>query len=528
MALLAKFDPGLFSARGAIRSAWLTEALASEPPSLDSAAVHGDLSADVCIVGGGFTGLWTALGIKELDPAAEVVVLEADICGSGASGRNGGFVMTWWSKFATLAKLCGIENALELARRSEASVAAIGQFCQENAIEGFHQGGWLWAATNVAQVEAWKQTVETIAAAGAMPYALLDRNEVAERSGSPVHLAGIYERNAAVVQPALLVRGLAAAVRRAGVQVFEHSPMTELHAGAKPNVRTRYGNVTAERVVLAMNAWGARIPQLRRALVVIASDVIATEPVPERLRQIGWVPDLTISDSRRLVNYYRVSDAGQVVFGKGGGTLALGGRVGASYNRGSDRAHEVHNQLRHIYPALWDVPIASSWRGPIDYSLTGLPFFCRLNGRSDIFVAAGFSGNGVGPSRIAGQTLAKLALDGRDETMPEALTAAPSGRLPREPLRYIGGLAVRAAMARKEAAEDLGRRPHPITQMLARLDPTSFVDRGSATDGVSHDADVAGTGPPSRGFGEATGGAGPASARAGNGRDAPALKPGRR
>jgi hypothetical protein len=277
------------------------------------------------------------------------------------------------------------------------------------------------------------------------------------------------------------------------VRIFERSPMTELHADRRVSVRTAGGQVTADRVVLAMNAWGASLPQLRRALVIVASDVIATEPVPERLREIGWAAELSISDSRRLVNYYRISDDGRVVFGKGGGTLARGGRVGASYHRRSARAQEVHNQLRHIYPALWDVPIASSWRGPIDYSLTGLPFFCRLNGREDIVVGVGFSGNGVGPSHIAGQTLAKLALEGRDERMPLALTAPPSGRLPREPLRYIGGLTVRAATDRKEAAEDLGRQAGPITRMLARLDPTSFVDRGPGQNGSAPARGVDGT-----------------------------------
>jgi glycine/D-amino acid oxidase-like deaminating enzyme len=478
MNVIAKFDPRLFAGRDATRSHWLVDALTGETPPPDDRPLQGEVSADVCIVGGGYTGLWTALNIKALQPGADVVLVEADICGSGASGRNGGFVMTWWSKFATLVKLCGPEAALDLARRSEDAVASIGRFCAENDIAGFHQGGWLWTSTNVSQVDAWKDTVDTIATFGAAPYEMLDRRQVAERSGSPVHLAGIYERNAGVVQPARLARGLAAAARRAGVRIFERSPMTELRADATPRVRTRQGQVTADRVVLAMNAWGAALPQLRRALVVVASDVVATEPVPDRLEEIGWARELSISDSRRLVNYYRISDDGRVVFGKGGGTLAMGGRVGASYSRPSARRGEVHNQMRHIYPALWDVPISSSWRGPIDYSLTGLPFFCRLNGRDDIVVGLGFSGNGVGPSYLGGQTLAKLAVAGRDDTMPDALTRPPAGSLPPEPFRYVGGLAVRAATARKESAEDRGHRPGRLTRLLASLDPTSFVDRG--------------------------------------------------
>ncbi|MDQ6818687.1 MAG: FAD-binding oxidoreductase, partial [Actinomycetota bacterium] len=311
--------------------------MAREAPQPPIDSLRGKLSVDVCIVGGGYTGLWTALNVKRMRPTASVAILEADICGSGASGRNGGFVMTWWSKFATLVKMCGVEAALVLARRSEENVAAIAAFCAENGIPGFHQGGWLWTATNVAQVDAWKHTIDMIAAAGASPYELLSREDVTARSGSPVHLAGIFEAKAGLVQPAELARGLAAAVRQQGVQIFERSPMTELHALATPVVRTLGGEVNAERVVLAINAWGAALPDLRRALVVVASDIVCTPPVPDRLEQIGWAPHLSISDSRRLVNYYRVTDDGRVVFGKGGGTLALGGRVGRSYSGASPR-----------------------------------------------------------------------------------------------------------------------------------------------------------------------------------------------
>src|SRR6185312_11131936 len=112
--------------------------------------------------------------------------------------------------------------------------------------------------------------------------------------------------------------------------------------------------------------------------VVIASDVVASDPIPDKLRQIGWQEGLSISDSRRLVNYYRVSKDGRVIFGKGGGTLAMRGTVGAAFNRPSARATEVVSQFRRIYPMLGDVAFPVSWRGPIDYSLTGLPFVCSL------------------------------------------------------------------------------------------------------------------------------------------------------
>jgi len=179
----------------------------------------------VCIVGGGFTGLWTALEVKRREPSARVVLVEADVCGSGASGRNGGFVMTWWSKFLSLSKLCGPEVALELAQRAERAVEDIGSFCQQHGIDAdFRQGGWLWTATSRAQVDAWQETVKALADAGAAPFVELSSTEVATRTGSPVHLAGIFDPKAAIVQPAALVRGMARVADGEGVEIYEHSP----------------------------------------------------------------------------------------------------------------------------------------------------------------------------------------------------------------------------------------------------------------------------------------------------------------
>jgi len=461
------------------RSLWLQQTLAGESCA-HGRPLHGQVEADVCIVGGGFTGLWTALDLKRREPSARVVIVEADICGGGASGRNGGFVMTWWSKSPSLAKLCGPEVALQLAERAAAAVDAIGSFCDEHDIDaGFRQGGWLWTATSRAQVDAWDETLDALAAAGATPFAEMTSAEIAERAGSPVHLAGVYDPKAAIVQPAALARGMARVAADQGVEIYEHSAVSEIREGVRMTVRTRDGTVTAGRVVLALNAWAAALPEVRRALVVVASDIVVTEPVPERLAATGWAPDLAVSDSRRLVNYYRQSADDRVVFGKGGGTLAMRGRVGPEFDRESSRADEVRAHLTRSYPSLWDVATTASWRGPIDYSVTGLPFFARLEASPGILVGAGFSGNGVGPSYLAGQVLASLALDDPDHGWPAGLTRIPRSRLPPEPLRYGGGLLVRAAVARKEDAEDLGHAPSLLLRAVAQLDPTGFVDRGN-------------------------------------------------
>jgi putative aminophosphonate oxidoreductase len=465
--------------RAETRSLWLHEALADAD---DAPFLAGEERADVCLVGGGYTGLWCALGLKERAPELDVVLVEADVCGAGPSGRNGGFVLSWWAKFTTLEKRCGAEEAIRLARASAAAVADIGAFCDEHGIDAHYRpDGWLWTATNPAQVDAWKPTVDALAVHGERPFVELAPEEVADRAGSPRHLAGVFEPSAATVQPALLARGLRRVALERGVRIFEHSPVTRLERSTQPRVRTPRGAVSAERVVLATGAWTVQVRELRRALVVVSSDIVATDPVPERLEEIGLRDGLCISDSRLLVHYYRTTRDGRLAFGKGGGTIALGGRIGRAFHGVSPHSTAVDAGFRAIYPQLADVAAPWSWTGPIDRSLDGMPFFGRLCGREDIVYGAGYSGNGVGPSFLGGRILASLALGVDDEWAGAGLVGGPAGLFPPEPLRYVGGQAVRAAVARKERAEDEARRPSALAVGLARLAPAGLVPLKSRT-----------------------------------------------
>ena len=356
-----------------MRSLWLQEALAGED---DSAPLEREEHADICIVGGGYTGLWTALKLKEHDPSLDVVIVEADVCGGGASGRNGGFVMSWWSKFLKLEHLCGQEEALRLARASAEAVSAIGVFCEAHSIGAdFREDGWLWAATKEAQIGAWEETVVATERAGAEAFVRLDPDEAGRRAGSPTHIAGVFEPTCATVQPARLARGLRRVALEQGIRIFEHSPMTRLERSFPARVHTTLGSVTADKVVLAMNAWLVQVRELSRSLAVIASDMIATERVPARLEEIGLTTGIAISDSRMLVNYYRTTVDGRIAFGKGGGALARRSRIGAEFSGASPRAGDVAESFRELYPALADVDVPASWTGPIDRSLDGLPFF---------------------------------------------------------------------------------------------------------------------------------------------------------
>ena len=286
------------------RSLWLEEALAGRE---DAAPLEGPASADVAIIGGGYIGLWTALRLKQSSPDLDVVVLEADICGGGASGRNGGFALSWWAKLPSLVKLAGESGALQVCRESSDAVTELGEFASANGIDcDYRAGGWLWTARTDAQLGAWEGTVELAERLGADAFERLSPDEISRRAGSPQHLAGVLERTAATVQPAALVRGLRRVALEQGVRIHEHTVVRRIDRGGM-RVETGGGSVEAGKIVIANNAWGASIRELRRLLVVVSSDIVATAPIPERLAEIGWTGGECITDCQQMIDYYRTT-----------------------------------------------------------------------------------------------------------------------------------------------------------------------------------------------------------------------------
>lgn len=454
------------------RSFWLEEALAREPATPEP--LVRDTRCDVCIVGGGYTGLWTALRLKEAEPALDVLLIERDLCGSGASGRNGGFLSTWWSKFLSLEKLAGSAEALRLARAAQASFHEVQAFCAAEGIAcDIRADGWLWTATNAQQVGAWQDTMDALARQGEAPLKPWTPDEVAARSGSPVHRAGVFERHAATLQPALLGRGLRRVALARGVRIHELTPLEKLVPGAPATLRTPRASIRAERVVLAMNAWAARWAEIRQAIVVVSGDIVMTPPMSAELASLGWRDGLGLSDGRALVHYYRTTPDGRIAFGKGGmsGEFCWGGRIGAEVEGRSSIEPVLLAGLQRTFPALGTVTAACSWRGPVDRSDSGLPFFWRLDGAPNVCYGVGFSGNGVGPCHLAGRILASLALEREDEWSGAALVRPPRRDFPPEPLRFIGSHLLRRALLAADDAAD-GERPAPLgARLLARFAP---------------------------------------------------------
>ncbi|WP_028694766.1 NAD(P)/FAD-dependent oxidoreductase [Pseudomonas cremoricolorata] len=457
------------------RSYWLRSLKDSLQPSR---SLSGEQRADVAIIGGGFVGLWTALTLKERDPKLDVVIVEQDICGGGASGRNGGFVMSWWPKIGSLLGFCDQAQALFLAHAAEQAIAELGAFCQEHRIDAdFVRNGWLWTATTPAHIDSWNGTLALCERLGVAPFARWTADQVAAATGSAVHLAGVFEASNATVQPGALVRGMRRVAEQAGVRIFEQSAVTQIDPGRPVRLHCAKGHLDAGAVVLASNAWAASIPELGKLIVPVNSSIVVTEPIPDDLRTLGWTGQQSITDSQLMVDYYRTTRDGRIAFGKGTGALAYGSRIDHTFSRHQPSIDLTAADLRRTYPSLAHKQITDAWSGPIDRTYDSLPVFGTLAGSDNIHYGIGWSGNGVGPSRLGGRILASLALNTPDPWSQCALVGRTCKTFPPEPLRYLGGSLVRNAVIRKERAEISGEQPRALDRLLAGLAPAGLEDK---------------------------------------------------
>jgi glycine/D-amino acid oxidase-like deaminating enzyme len=447
---------------------WWLEEVGPAPPQ---PPLEGEVDADVAIVGGGYTGMWTAWFVKQLEPEARVVLVEAGQCGTGPSGRNGGFVNALWFSVPTLRRRFGGPAALELARAAAEAVRSIGAWCEEQRVDAWYRrAGYIQASTAPAQDGAWRKAADACGELGAAEACrTLAEAQVRERCDSPLFRGAAFYPDAGTVQPARLARGLRSRLIDAGVRIFERT-----RAGAigprrgHVAVDAGSGKVRAGSVILASGAAMAGHGPLRRRLTVTSSHMVITEPVPDVLEEIGWTGGECITDSRHLVHYFRTTLDGRIAFGWGGGRVVPGARLDGRAELDPRVAAEVERHLIRFFPQLSGRRVAHAWGGPIDVSPTHVPLVGEL-GSGRVHFACGYTGNGVGPSHLVGRTLAALALDRRDESTRLAIVEPPQVRVPPEPLRYVGGTIVRAALVRKERLEEESRRPGPVTRFVAGL-----------------------------------------------------------
>lgn len=437
------------------------------------APLAGDRSADVVIIGGGFTGLWTAWYVRLLEPGARVILLESEaVCGRGPSGRNGGFCDSMWLSLPSMRERWGDAAALAIAKASSEAVTRIGAFCEEQGVDAWWQpAGYLKTSTTSAHDGAWGSALDACRELG-VAEAIVPQSaeQVQARCRSAAFRAGAMCPDAGTLQPARLALGIRRRLLEEGVEIHESTPVRRVEATPGGVIaHTEGGTVRARRAVLAIGAAakGRRGP-LHGRLSAASAHIVITEPVPELLEELGWTGGEAITDCCSLVNYFRTTPDGRIAFGWGGGHISYGARVRGRSEVDPAVIGATIAHLHDYFPALRGRRLTHAWGGPIDASPTHLPAVTTLSG-GRAFAAAGYTGNGVAPSNMVGRSLASLVLDRADDASGLAFVDGASPRLPPEPFQWLGAEAIRFGILKKEEAEMAGRAPGPIASTVARV-----------------------------------------------------------
>jgi len=431
------------------------------------APLDGDAEADVVVVGAGLTGLWTAYYLTEADPELRVVVVEREIAGFGASGRNGGWCSALFPvSAAAIAREHGEAAAQALRAAMRDTVVEVGGVAAFEEIDcDFAYGGTITLARSAAQLERARAEADDAGQWGD-DVTLLSATQATERLGASRVLGATFTPDCARVQPARLARGLARVVEARGVTIVEGTTALRLSPRA---VVTDHGTVRARHVVRATEAWTAELPGSRRDIVPVYSLMLATEPLPADVwERIGLRRGETFADHRHLIVYGQRTADDRIAFGGRGAPYHAGSRIDPAF----DRAPRVHAHLRRalddLFPAVAGAVITHTWGGPLGIARDWQPSV-GLDERTGLAWAGGYVGDGLSTTNLAGRTLADL-LTGHDS----ALTRLPwvDHRSPLwepEPARWLGINAGFTLAVAADAEERLTRRSSALARVLAPL-----------------------------------------------------------
>ncbi len=401
--------------------------------------LDGSADVDVVIVGGGLTALWTAYYLSGTAPDLRVMILEREVVGFGASGRNGGWCSALFAASAgRLDRTCGPGSGLAMHRAMVATVDEVEHVCAAEPLDcGFARGGTVTLARTPVQLERARHRVAAARALGVdeADCRFLSAGEATELARATEVLGGVYTPHCAALDPLRLVRGLARIVEGRGVEIREGTAATRLRPGA---VETDRGTVTAGTVVRATEGYTAGLSGDERSVAPLYSLMIATEPLDERQwAAIGLDDRPTFNDFRHLIVYGQRTEDGRLAFGGRGAPYHFSSKVRPSYDR-DPRIHDaVHRSLVELFPSLAGVAVTHRWGGPIGVHRDWFPSV-GLDRSTRIAWADGYVGDGVSTTNLAGRTLRDLILERPSDERNLPWVGHRSRRWEPEPLRYVG------------------------------------------------------------------------------------------
>jgi len=424
----------------------------------------GDTDADVAIVGAGLTGLWTAYYLTELDPSLRITVVESEVAGFGASGRNGGWCSALYPVgISTLAGEVGRDAAVAQYLAMRGAVTEVARVAEAEGIDAqFARGGTIDLARTPTQLERARAEVRESDEYG-LELRLLDATDASARLNATNVLGGTYTPHCAALHPARLVRGLADVVERRGVRIAEQTRVERI---GPHRLTTDRGVVRATHIVRATEGYTARLDGYRRAIAPVYSLIIATEPLPDSVwHEIGLRERETFADYRRLIIYGQRTADGRLLFGGRGAPYHFGSRIDPSYDRNARVFAALHRTLVDLLPMVASATVTHRWGGPLGIA-RDWHASVGLDPATGIGWAGGYVGDGVSTTNLAGRTLADL-LVGRDTE----LTRLPwvghrSRQWEPEPLRWLGANAGLQAMTWADSAENRNGRSSRVAGLV--------------------------------------------------------------
>jgi glycine/D-amino acid oxidase-like deaminating enzyme len=431
-------------------------------------SLPGDLDVDVVVVGAGYTGLWTAAYLSAADPTLRIAVLEQEIAGFGASGRNGGWCSALFpTSAAKVARRYGRERAIALERAMRETVDEVGAVAAQWGVDcHFAKGGTVVVARTPAQLDRARASVDEARSLGFDDLRMLSAAEAVDMLGATSVLGGVYTPHCAAIHPARLVRGLASVVAARGVAVYERTPVTRLGPGI---VVTPYGRVRAEIVVRATEGYSPALPGHRRVVAPVYSLMLATSPLPAAFwDSVGLARRETFSDFRHLIIYGQRTADDRLAFGGRGAPYHFGSRVRASYDREPAVFAELWRVLREMFPAVASADVTHTWGGPLGVARD---WFASVGLDRDTGVAwaGGYVGDGVGTSNLAGRTLADLILRRDTELVRLPWVGHRSPRWEPEPVRWLEVNLGLRLMVSADRAEERSGEPSRRAALFGRF-----------------------------------------------------------
>jgi glycine/D-amino acid oxidase-like deaminating enzyme len=453
-------------------SFWLEDA---GEPLTPRPAMQRSEEVDVAILGAGYSGLWTAYYLLRHNPGLKVAIVELEIAGYGASGRNGGWCSPRFPVSASaMAKRWGSDAARSVLLALQSAVDEIRDVSQRESIDTcFRAAGTLTIARGAHQLPALRASYAAYDRLGlADHYKFLSPEEVAERIRiTDVH-GGLYTPDGASIHPGRLARGLARAVEAHGGTIYEQTTVTDFKGGRKPSFITEAGELRARKaVVLAGEAYLTRLTKLHRALLPVYSLICLTEPLTAaQWSQIGWRQGENLASTRNTVVYLTRTPDGRILFGSRGAPYALGSQITDQQDRHAETLDLIQRSLIEWFPSLEGIRFTHGWGGPVGMPMDWTPAV-RFDSRSRIGFAGGYTGQGVSTTNLAGQMLAGL-ITGREtgfESLPFAQRRSPNW-IP-EPLRWLVVRYMQGAFLRIDEAAEAGARTPldaPIAHFLGK------------------------------------------------------------